>query len=434
MRWLLVVGVSFGMACGSSGASTEAPDGGVGGASVDAAPPADAGSLDGAPTDASADAALPPLGCLTLPTWQLPALKPSLPVTPKLLWRKRVEQLHGSAVAGFLVRSGGQLAVSYRQLFVFDLDGNRLWQSNYPWQDIALSGVSADTDGNYYQFADKLYSYSPTGQIRWTAAFPGLTWDGASFATVPLVRGNSDLFFRSSDSHIWRVDAKTGRAVWTSAVPAGVRSLTSLGLFLSDGYGTALDPTSGGTSSISGDSRQIVPVALSHVASVWGFERRQSSPVAAQFDACGRNLGPSEQVGLSVPVIDMQGRFWTGPDGSYHGLSVAGERSRDRSDQPAAVGADGTLFSVSYITTNGTTTSVVRGTDSNGVNTWQVAVLGVIDGLGVTLGEDGVLHAVEVANDGLYLVAVQTTSPGLGDTPLPAVRNDNRRSGWPKAH
>ena len=422
MRWLLVAGVSVGMACGSSGASTEAPDGGVGGASVDAALPADAGSLDGAPTDASADAALPPLGCLTLPTWQLPALKPSLPVTPKLLWRKRLMPNWG--VTGFLVRSGNQLAFSARQLHVFDLSGEPLWSTNYPSFDIGVGSISADTDGNYYQFADKLYSYNSAGAVRYSIDFGHVGVGGDLFSYAPIVRGNDDLFFRSTEGQIRRLDARTGAVVWTREATPGSPGITAVAGLLRGDPGVVYEADGGKSFAVSSGG---VPVTLlANVGrSLWLQRRDADGYHITASDSCWvPTRTPSPTAPVQGGCVDLDGRYWEpGPNERNTPLSLDGNDLAPLAfPRVQLVGADGTLFAIAYAGGTTVLTSYRAGLRED------LSVPGTF--ANPTLGDDGIMHALSSESDGIYLVAIQTRSPGVGGSPLPMARLNNRRSAW----
>lgn len=403
----------------------------TGDAAVDASSP---------PTDAANSDAPLPLGCVRLPTWQSPTPKPSLPVTPKLLWRKRVLSSDYQAISGFLVRSGNQLAFSARQLRVFDLDGNPLWETSYPNFDVAVGGVSADPDGNYYQFADKLYSYDSTGHLRWSQSYPNLSaWPGGDqFSYAPLVRGNSDLFFRSTDGVIRRVDARTGTTVWTAQSTAGLPSLSAAGGFLRDTVGRTWTADVGAERSVVVDGKQAVVMATASEALWVGIGKWPETRMVAT-DRC---LQPIRQVSTRTitdeGVVDLRERYLersaSGSRGAWELLGLDGrDASLQTTTPPSILGADGKMYGVSFSgssTTGYHSTLHLYGID--GAEEGEFAV----DGLNgnPTLGEDGVIHAVSVEPDGVYLAAFQTTSPGVADTPRAMEGIDNRRSGWPKEH
>lgn len=426
MRLLLVAGVCLGIACGSSLPLTEATDASTGDAAVDASAP---------PTDAAKSDAPLPLGCLRLPTWTLPALKPSLPVTPKLLWRKPLMPNWG--VTGFLVRSGNQLAFSARQLHVFDLTGTLLWSTDYPSFDVSVGSVSADTEGNYYQFADKLYSYDSAGVKRYSVDFGDTSQGGDTFSPAPIVRGADDLFFHSVDGFVRRLDARTGARKWETPAEkkaAGVRAVA--GVLVDANRGALWSIESGKPSQASSNGKRYFPLAAVSNGALWAHQVTDvpSSTNVIAVDGCFHPLRPESTVAGGMAVIDAAERFWeTWIDGGslkFAALTLNSVSAPSLAGPPSLVGADGTIYGMSI--GGGTpATTLISWTRSDGASD-SLVVEGKI--AYPTLGDDGVLHALSQESDGIYLVAVQTRSPGLADGPYPMLRVDNRRSGWPKAH
>ncbi len=274
-------------ACGSSPQANPITDGGV--PALDAGPDA---------------AALPALGCLPVKAWAAPAAKAPLPVTPKFLWRKKLLPYDLTAITGLVVRSGKQIAFSYHQLYVFDLSGNPVWETRYPGAHFSSGGVVADSDGNYYQFADQLYSYFPDGRLRWSKTYPNMFRGADTFAYVPIVRGNTDLFFRSSDGKLRRVDAKTGKTIWERDLPREPLAITAFGGHIFDYVGHAWNSETGDGFSVAIDGSPFVPFAALPDGNVWGAVGRLGSYGKARLtlvNSCLAPLRASSNRVLAVP-------------------------------------------------------------------------------------------------------------------------------------
>jgi hypothetical protein len=98
-------------------------------------------------------------------------------------------------------------------------------------------------------------------------------------------------------------------------------------------------------------------------------------------------------------------------------------------------GADGTLYTSTESPTDGVNRSTLLGYSTEQVETTRVEFDGgvYLEG-GSTIDSDGVLYSVTLEKDGVYMLAVQTRSPGLSEMPLGTLLEDERRTGWPKDH
>jgi hypothetical protein len=369
--------------------------------------------------------------------------KPSLPVKPGVLWRRKVAEYSGSmnvGTVGFLVRSGNQLAVTYLgKLRVFDLEARPLWESPTIDSHTGISGAAADTDGNYYQFLDKLVSYSPTGALRWSKPLPNMGLGGTHFALHAAIRGNTDLFFRGADGSVRRVDARTGQTVWESSTTARGKSLLAAGNGVWNNDGTFWDATTGEKTEASRDGHSYSPVATTHDGRLWALDRFNDGYRSVLLDACFRPLTAPRPLDIvAPPAVDLRERLWevTGEPPLSQLLSAEAVvvSPKPMKNRPLLLGGDGLVYSESLIPEGAGYRSELHIQTETGAEVETIDVPGGFVGLDLTLGDDGVMHSTFLQKDGLYIVAIQTQSPGIADAPLPMALSDNRRSGWPKAH
>ena len=434
LRSLTALAVPVLLSCSSSCGTSPAADGGL---PDSGGPPSLAAGPDAA--------ALPALGCLPVKAWAAPAAKAPLAVTPKFLWRKKLLPYDLTAITGLVVRSGKQIAFSYHQLYVFDLSGNPVWETRYPGAHFSSGGVVADSDGNYYQFADQLYSYFPDGRLRWSKTYPNMFRGADTFAYAPIVRGNTDLFFRSSDGKLRRVDAKTGKTIWERDLPREPLAITAFGGHIFDYVGHAWNSETGDGFSVAIDGSPFVPFAVLPDGNVWGAVGRLGSYGKARLTLVNSCLAPlrasSDRV-LAVPgPFDYAQRIWessiVGNHYVYRPLSVT-ENGPDSTmaARPVLAGADGTLYTSQLAAAvDGGVRATLFGYSADQVETTKVEFEGRV-GLegGSTIDSDGVLYSVALEKDGVYMLAVQTRSPGLSEMPLGTLLEDERRTGWPKDH
>ena len=174
----------------------------------DSSPAGDAENLDASPM--IPDAA--PFRCIGgWPVAPAPNTKPSLSVTPSLLWSR---QTNWRGPADSLALTADRVALSAGdKLFLFDHQGNLMGQfRSFAFEP--LSRPTADPDGNLYVAGSSLYSVDATGGVRWSVAFgPPLVQDRTLAASIVLSPAGI-LYTAASDGYAYAVRAGDGTVVW----------------------------------------------------------------------------------------------------------------------------------------------------------------------------------------------------------------------------
>ena len=406
MRLLLVVGVSLGMACGSSGASTEAPDG----PRTEATPEVPA--------------------CLVDPPTYTPVV-PSAPlaVTPKVLWTKPLG-FKASPKTPLFVTADGIVVASGDGVRIYDREGNV--KRSFFFRGIGGSNripMVVGPDDRIYVGARSIHRIDPDGTETDYALSLGSNlvrdteW-GAWVSDIAL-GPTGVLHVLGTDGYLRGYDHDGGK-IYTQRIADdyliyGPR-IAGMGatVIISETLFDARDGRRLGRSHINGDRWAI---QLGHRGQRLLANATTATLDFAVIDACGKTLRSfprfTETALPSFNTFDG-GMLWTETLRSDDRLLIRtddlGREKRRLAHYwavPKVIGADGTIYAVG--TRAGQAAVVALSEDLE--EKWQLPLPGGAPYSAAGLGSDGVLYLADDIGD--TLTAVQTTSPGLANVPNP---------------
>lgn len=386
--------------------------------------------------------------CIDLPASHGASPKPSLQNVgaPRVIWSKT---LSGSGFAGRLTLASGHLALSGdATLWILDRDGNVTGNlvGGPAWGPKSPTPI-ADREGNFYWSAGKdksyVYSVSPNGTVRWKKQL-GSNQDmfqEITYTSNLVMNPEGVLFFAASDGFVYALQSKDGSVVWQ--VPGGLNSQGIVGyvdlgngdLFRMDHrrYST-IDGSAKGALTLDGRSVWEVPVYSGIMAGYYVSENNEIHARSFMLDGCGRVL-------WSLP--NQAGSFWEMQlvgfddqilvrDGvqaeNWYIYTATGQPIQGPIAAPGRtelLGADGTLYAYDC-----RSSELVAYSWSGLDKLWSLHLDMGCDYRTAVLADDGVLYLASGETTPIQVVAVQTQSPGLADTAMPAWLYNNRRTGW----
>jgi hypothetical protein len=407
MRLLLVAGVCFGIACGSSGASTEATDAGV---RRDATPEVPACLVD------------PPTDTPTAPS-------APLAVTPKVLWTKPLG-FKASPKTPLFVTADGIVVASGDGVRIYDREGNV--KRSFFFRGIGGSNripMVVGPDDRIYVGAKSIHRIDPDGTETDYALSLGtnLVRDTEWGAWVSdLALGPTGVLHVLGTDGILHGYDHDGGAIYTKQIAMGDLlygpSIAGMGatVIISETLFDARDGRRLGRSHINGDRWAI---QLGHRGQRLLANAMTATVEFSVVDACGkvlRSFPPFTETALpSLNTFDG-GMLWTETLRSDDRLLIRTDdlgREKKRLAHywgvPKVIGADGTIYAIG--TPAGQAAVVALSEDL--VEKWQLPLPGGPPYSAAGLGSDGVLYLADDVAD--TLTAVQTTSPGLANVPNP---------------
>jgi outer membrane protein assembly factor BamB len=396
---------------------------------------------------------------------RVPQARASLQVSAgSILWSREVPNswgYHGYLFENSgLVMSKGHLVFApvARPLILVDKDGNVSQTDPMPAGYDEASPATVDEDGNLYSVGlSGLYSFDPSGKIRWHLSTANNT--GAEFMSFypPGLSPEGILYAVCGDGLLRAVEARDGKELWRQA--ADVRTGPSQ---VMGGGGGAVFLLNGISGVHAYDSRtgqhlgELGIEAHPHLYAFkgwWalGWDFGVQFGALYSFDVCGRlrwstitdslYMTSSGIIALAEVLvatqwdIDSSGNRLS-PDRMYRyaadGTVVQGPVGRG--GEPFLDGADGTIYAVNCAFSSPKANELIAYT-SDLKELWRLN-LGVSNGCPVgngVLDDDGVLYLVRSVGGGVNkaeIVAIQTQSPGLAESSWPSLRHDNRGTMW----
>jgi hypothetical protein len=374
--------------------------------------------------------------------------KASLPnVTPELLWKKLIPAL-GHHLAPVL--AGDKLGImGGNRLWILDRQGN-VTASLPDWGAFVGNGLSADLAGNFLVGTNRVRSVRPDGTVRWTIYLgPNLdtsneTTNTSEFLVTP---DGATMYFVATDGFIYSASVTDGAVLWKKPYP-----------ILPGEPVARLQAGAGDTFFVRGVAYHAATGKPS------GSPAVGDSPPFIRWASWNRQLAVAEYVGpgnYRGHVVDRCGKVrWSLPNTpeswsflleGYEGELLAyGQSSGQRAGYVfgkdgellhgpvqteaywVALGADRILYALPC-----TSPGSLQETTSLRADTWSLQSVFTIDiggpcvrVPGVVLADDGVLYVTRQRQEGIELLAFQTTSPGLAQTPYPTYRQNDLRTGW----
>lgn len=293
-----------------------------------------------------------------------------------------------------------------KNLSALSSGGTLLWST--PTTNSQEFELAIGADGIVYYVADEsvLYAVYPGGTPKWSFQAAG------RIISAPVIGPDGTLYLVAQDSGSGTDTLVAvhpdGTAKWAAGLPAR----------LAEGCGLA----------VGADGTVYVPLAYSSY-----YQGRLSA--VGPDGSLKWTFSVSEQAGYCSPVIDSDGTilfgfggslYVIGPTGTekWHGSPVSGEPTSSCVSTPA-IGADGTIY---YSTRHdsGNYSGWVVAVSRNGLVRWKVDFGCSLFYSKPALGTDGTLY-IGCADGCLY--ALQTSSPGLADSPWPMHRRDPGHTG-----
>jgi outer membrane protein assembly factor BamB len=452
---LVAVGVVVGLAAACSGASSSGTD-------VPPAGPAPV-KLSSCITDWPKGPDVPP------------ALAAPLDVeAPRVLWRKPI---HGDVMNNLpdgigLVLSGRNLAAATLMgITVVDKEGNYTELTGWTASHFnRASSPTTDPAGNIYFTAPSgTYALTADGKAKWAqreGRVPyGEGMEGPSFGTALALDPNGILYGASNDGQLRAFRSSDGVVLWR-ARPTLLDPSEASYSFVLGGAGTVLFVQAGRECIVVFETRTgrelgrlrhddgsevrtfVFRWALGFTGTIfagfsfldncgrvkWRYLLPQQND-RSSYDLWGAVLGLPERYAALIQAFDSDGYAIPGTNAMYYydPEGTAGVGPKPNRGFPIAVGADGTLYTVSCRGTDPPENRLYAYTPALdelwllnlGKNSWCPLGNGVLD-------SDGVLYFAIPNEDGgtTDVMAIQTKSPGLAPSAWPMLRHDNRGTMW----
>jgi outer membrane protein assembly factor BamB len=408
-----------------------------------------------------------------------------LAVTPALKWKCHLAK--GELPLTSPIEIGSQIVVTSMigGIQAVSLEGALLWSLPPPAADpswfmnFGAMGIGDSVffgDGAWRPIAyGKVHAVSLTGSEKWQRSLDGPFSDKVQPVNGPSLAGDGAILVGGGDKTLYALDSATGEIKRRMPLPAVAQDIvvdstgtTYVSLF---GSSTLVALSAAGKLLWTRALIPSLPAPSSPTNEILGLAIAPTGDViaAAYFNNTGK---PSEGKSKVMSIDPGCGRVrWTtaidrvlrgplvGLDGAilfavmYYGegndallsLSPQGETSWRKELGTALgtgssakfvgigpLGADGTLHALVYARGNGPDPRVV-GFSQNGDITWNLAMPTMQFDLGIyqpVLLKDGTLvfgaEVMQRLSSDVFLVAVQTRSPGLATSAWPRVHHDNR--------
>jgi outer membrane protein assembly factor BamB len=403
-----------------------------------------------------------------------PALAPPLNVAaPRVLWRNPIGVVldHGGYNAGLVLSGTNLVAATGTGITIIDKVGNSTELSGWIGHNFDFaSSVTTDPAGDMYFTAPSgTYALTADGKAKWAqreGAIPyGEGTSGRPFGTPLALDPNGVLYGASNDGQLRAFRTQDGSVLWR-ARPALLDPSEARFSFALGGAGSVLFAQAGREGIAAFDARtgsELGRLRYDDGSNVMTFEFRWALGITGtifagfsfldncgqvkwrnpllqkndegSYDVWGAIIALPERYAACIQAFDSGGFAVPGTNALYYydpdGNAVVGPKPGN--GFPIAVGADGTLYTVSCKYTNPPENRLYAYSPTLdelwrlnlGKNSWCPMGNGVLD-------SDGVLYFVipDENKPVTDVIAIQTKSPGLAPSAWPMIRHDNRGTMW----
>jgi hypothetical protein len=368
---------------------------------------------------------------------------PALAVTPKVAWVRSYPTL--PATEQLVLSNKYIVAATGSEICTFSRTDGSPVKCRMAELDTPLT-IEIMPDGDHILILG-LHVQIWTDDLVYVAIAPLKPWTGRPRPLITpagiLVNDQTGVrLLDLKDLHeIWHTQSSLTPFWGTGAFWYGVSFVAQDLLSLQSGEGLGLNLDSGG-----GDAKLSLPTPIGGAGVDTDASDPRSSPRAwaVGYDRCGRILWKQSEE-TWVGLVDIQGDVVgmarpVDSDPNYTKLvtmdSATGEitATTDGVAGPQAVGADGTIYTVTAVPVGGTANAVTLTAFSPDLKKlWSLDVARGYMGT-VLLGDDGAMY-MDAADDSghtLAMAKILTPSPGLARTGKPSTIGDSHGNRWLK--
>jgi outer membrane protein assembly factor BamB len=392
------------------------------------------------------------------------AAKAPLARTPALLWRVPVT---GASPNDWILLSGDKVAFTAggRLFLRHRSDGSDAGgRSSAGFERVSSAAI--DAAGNYYFVGQSTYSVDASAAWRWKvplAGAPGTNVykDAPSAGRTLAMSPVGMLYVGADDGALYAIDSKDGASKWrrdVASVSDGDRGPIVLG-----GIGDAIVTTTRSKTTRpsvfdahTGEPLQRWatdegPLFAALMAPTLGIVTERMADHGGSYpwmdvfalDACGRtrfHLAATRPqwpvlVGADESLYVVERDDTPGSDTFVSVYDVAGKRVKGpiAAAPPWGLGADGTVYAAQCDAPGHDGPSRLIAYDGETfAEKWRVELGASCPSAGPVIDAEGRLYFTWFIDHYTELVAVQTQSPGLAETPWPTRRHDAQGTAWVK--